>query len=205
MAIFSASSSFIRYLVLGDIPEPFVESFTESINKNAFSDLEEGEEEEKSLGWVALGKIMDKDNVGGSFLHQNYISMSMRVDSKKVPGQILKTASLKEEAKIREATQREKLSSPEKKEIRDNMRKKLIRRAFPTTNMFDFSWNVTDKKIFFSSSNESVCTDFTDLFYNTFGLQLRPLFPYTIALGLPFDDEKSKMIDNTFPCDFRYS
>jgi len=205
MAIFSTSSSFVRYFVLGDLPEPFNELFTENIKKYTFNDIEEGGENEKSIGWVSLGKIMGNRNAMSDFLRQNYIAMSMRVDVKKVPGQILKTMCLQEEMKIKEATKRDQLSSPEKKEIRENVRQKLIRRTFPTTSMFDFCWNILEKKLFFSSSNDTACADFEALFFDTFGLQLRSSFPYTVALGFDMPEEKMKMVDETYPCDFRTS
>ncbi len=204
MAIFAPSSSFMRYLVLEDIPESFNEEFTESIRKNTFVELDENSEEEKSVGWVSLGNITGTKTVSSDFLRQEYIALSLRIDTKKVPGPILKTASLREENRIKELTKRDKLSSAEKKEIRENIKQKLIKRTFPNTALFEVCWNINEKKVWFSSSSENACVEFTELFNATFGLHLRQLFPYTIALGFPFSEEKTQRIDNTFPCDLRY-
>ena len=83
----------------------------------------------------------------------------------------------------------------------DMVKQQLLKRVIPNSRTFDMIWDIKNSRIFFSSINEAVCTEFSELFKKTFDLNLELLFPYTIAQGAMTDEEKV-LLENITPADF---
>ena len=73
------------------------------------------------------------------------------------------------------------LSRNEKKEIKDRVTLRLLKRIPSTPDLFDIVWNYENKDLYFFTNLKSANEELESLFYQSFRLHLIRLFPYTIA------------------------
>ncbi|RMD59817.1 MAG: hypothetical protein D6828_00985, partial [Nitrospirae bacterium] len=124
------------------------------------------------------------------FYMHNYIAMSIRIDRKKIPPSTLKHYILKEEMKRLKESGKEQLSYREKKQIKEAVYDKLLRRALPVSSVYDFLWNINSGMLLFFWTNGSVNNIFIELFHDTFQMELIKMSPLGIALSKGFKREE---------------
>lgn len=168
-------------MVEGESPEDYRKSYPDKISRWVFRELEETSPDERSLGWVNIFNFLDSKIVGQEYFLDNYIALTLRIDSRKVPSKALKHFCLKAEAEEKTLQNKQFLSKLRKKEIREREYLKLLKRVIPASNTCDMIWDTESRTVWFASTSDKVCADFTDLFKKTFGLNLSALFPYTMA------------------------
>ena len=70
------------------------------------------------------------------------------------------------------------------REIKEGVRLTLLKRAIPRTRTYDMIWNLQTGVVFFGSTVNRVCDDFSEFFLQCFGLHLKSVFPYAIAADI---------------------
>jgi len=184
MGLISGAASFTRYRVDGALPPDFMEELSGRIARYAFRNLDEDSPQERSAGWVNIMDVLDNRFSGMEYLKEPYIAMSFRVDTRKIPRTALKHHCRVAEEKIREQEQRAFLSGTARREIKEMVRDRLMRRAIPVTRTYDMIWDFTRGTVIFGCVNNKLCDAFAELFFKTFGLQLQAVFPYVLAVRI---------------------
>lgn len=182
MGLIYGSGSFTRFLVDGALPENYMEEISIMISRYAFRNLDEDTDQERSLGWVNILDMFDSKFAAMGYFKEPCIAMSWRVDVRKVPSKALMQYCRETENKIKETEELEYLSKKHRQEIREGVRIKLLKRAIPRSNTYDMIWNIHTGVLIFGSTNNKLCDEFTEFFFNCFGLHLKAIFPYSIAL-----------------------
>jgi DNA recombination-dependent growth factor C len=180
MGLLSSSATFVRYSVVGDIPQNFWDLASDQINRFAFKDIDETYDE-FSVGWVSVLNMFDVDFEYASFAAGDHICLTMRVDERKVSPKVLKKFCLKEEERIKKERQIPKLSRGQRIEIKENMEMLLMKRAVPVPATYDLAWNLAENTVLFFSTNQKAQAMLEDFFKDTFGLLLSLQIPYTTA------------------------
>ncbi len=180
MGLLSSSATFVRYSVVGDIPQNFWDLASDQINRFAFKDIDETYDE-FSVGWVSVLNMFDVDFAYASFAAGDHICLTMRVDERKVSPKVLKKFCLKEEERIKKERQIPKLSRGQRIEIKENMEMMLMKRAVPVPATYDLVWNLAENTVLFFSTNQKAQAQLEDFFKDTFGLLLQLDIPYTTA------------------------
>ncbi|MDY6882137.1 MAG: recombination-associated protein RdgC [Desulfatiglans sp.] len=193
MGLIIGSGSFTRYLAEGDLPEDFLGELQEKTAKHSFRNLEEKSISERSIGWVNVMDMFDNHFSGLDFLKEPYITMSFRVDEKKIPPSALKQYSLEAEDRIKKEENLEYLSRTRRLDIKEGVRLHLLQRAIPVSKVYDMVWNYTTGHVLFGCTMNKICDDFVELFLRTFDIQLQALYPY--ALATRFFDKKGALRD----------
>jgi len=201
MGFISNSSSFTRYWVKDQLPADYRQRYAEQIRRYAFREIEEDSDLERSIGWVNIMNVMDNEFRGEEFFKGEFIALSLRIDTRRVPGQVLKNFCRKAEEEIKAEQGKDFLSKAQRQEIRDLVRYKLLKRAIPNTRTFDMVWDLTCGKLLFSSTTESVCLEFLELYKKTFDLTLEQLFPYNLAQSFLTDSQKA-LLERALPTSF---
>ena len=169
--------TFSRFELHTDMPADFSVKFDEMIQKGAFNDLFP-ENVEKTMGWVGLQKLYDKDFGYANHTVGNYRAFSLRIDKKTVPSALLKMKA----SEIMRARMAERgvkrLPKNEREDIMESIRAKLLKQAPAVPSMVDVCWSMADGTIYVSSLSEKVLQDFQDLFQTTFDLNLGLLTPW---------------------------
>lgn len=181
MAFLKGSVSFTRYQTKGELSADYREEYPIQIVRHAFRELDETSPDERSLGWVSIYDLLDNQFAGQQYFLDHYIILSLRIDNRKIPAPALKIFCRKAEAEEKTNFNKEFLSKTRKKEIRERVNLELLKRVIPTSAVCEMIWDLETHSVWFSSTSDRVCAEFTTIFKETFGLTLSALFPYTLA------------------------
>lgn len=180
MSLLSSSATFVRYRVLGEVPENFWDQVEDRVSRHAFKDIDDTYDE-FSVGWVSVMNMFDAEFSYASYGVADYVCLTMRVDERKVSPKVLKKFCLKEEERIKRERQIPKLSRGQKLEIKENMQLMLMKKAVPVPATYDLVWSLADSSLLFFSTNQKAQELLEDFFKETFGLHLMLQVPYNLA------------------------
>jgi DNA recombination-dependent growth factor C len=93
------------------------------------------------------------------------------------------------------------MTQNQKKELKDQVREKLLARTMPVPAVFDVVWDIRENLVYLASNRDKVRELFTDLFLQTFELNLEPLTPYFLARQM-LGEEQAAKLDNLEPSEF---
>lgn len=177
MGLMGNSIGFVRFTVEGELTcSP--EELLDRARQHCFTDIDD-DFAELSSGWVSVGNLLDNGLVAGPVLVGDCLTLSLRIDQRKVSTAVLKKMCMKEEARIRAERQVPKLSRDQRLEIKENMRLQLVKKAVPTPAIYDLVWNLADGVVYFFSTSAKVAAFLEDIFKACFGLYLQQQIPYT--------------------------
>lgn len=197
MGLFKGSASFVRFTVGGDLPENPLDYIAERIALFSFQDIDDTYDE-YSIGWVSILNMFDSEFDFASHIAGDYITLTLRVDERKVSPAILKKIVQKEEERLKKERQVPKLSRTMKVEIKERIKVELMRKAIPVPSTYELAWNLAESTLLFFSTNQKAHTILEDCFKESFGLSIRQQIPYTIAEHL-LDEESQSLLSKLTP------
>lgn len=180
MGLLSASATFVRYAVEGELQANFLDFAAERIALHAFRDIDDNYEE-RSVGWVSILNMFDSSFEYASFAAGDNIVLTMRIDERKVAPKVLKKFCIKEEERIKKERQIPKLSRAQKLDIKENIQLMLLKKAIPVPSTYDLCWNLSQGTLLFFSTSLKAQTDLENFFKKTFDLSLMLQIPYLTA------------------------
>ncbi len=192
MGLLTASSTFVRYKVEGNLPDNFMEFADAQVKRFAFRDIDDTYDE-FSIGWVSVLNMFDAEFQYASFAAGDYICLTMRIDERKVSPKILKKFCMKQEERVKRDKQIPKLNRHQKLEIKENMQLMLMKRAVPVPATYDLAWSLADHSLLFFSTNQKAHELLEDFFKETFGMLLMLQVPYNIAESMLDPTEKQAL------------
>jgi DNA recombination-dependent growth factor C len=192
MGFVSGSASFIRFGVEGELPSNTLEFIADRIASFSFRDIDDNMDE-YSIGWVSVMNMFDSGFRYASFMNGDYVTVTMRIDERKVSPAILKKFVQKEEERIKAEKQIPKISRTLKAEIKERVQTELIRKAIPIPSVFDLCWNLSESTVLFFTTNKKIHAVLEDFFKDCFGLLLVQQIPYVTAEHLLDDDQAEKL------------
>jgi len=189
----------MRYRVRGELAGSFWDSVDEGVKKGAFREIDTPGDE-VGMGWVAMEDFTDRDFPGASYLRGNYVALSLRVDTIRVPPRILEIQVRKESAKLLEETGKQRLSSAQHRELKERIKETLKRQVFPSIQVFDLIWDTSKAVAYFGAHAVKARDRVESHFKKCFGLTLVPLIPYIRATELLVDKDQQQALENLKPC-----
>jgi len=177
MGFLKGTAGFVRFAVEGELPENIWDFIADRVVSFAFRDIDETFEED-SLGWVSVSNMFDTDFDYASYAAGNYVTLTMRLDERKISAVIVKKFVMKEEERIKKEKQIPKISRSMRVEIKERIQNELMRKALPLPSVFDLCWNLEDSTLLFFSTNKKAQAMLEDLFKETFGMTLIQQIPY---------------------------
>ncbi len=204
MGLISGSGSFTRYLADGALLENFMEVLSEKVARYSFRNLDEKSIDERSVGWVNVMDMFDNRFAGLEFLKEPYVTVSLRVDERKIPSTALKQYCLEAEEKIKEDENLEYLPKGRRSDIKEGVRLRLLKRAIPVSRTYDMIWNFSTGLVIFGCTTNKLCDEFMEFFLQTFDIQLQAICPYTLACRF-FEKEGASpdIVDGLSPSNFQ--
>ncbi len=192
MGFLNGTASFVRFSVEGELPENIWDFIAERVVSFAFRDIDDTYEE-FSLGWVSVLNMFDSEFDFASYAAGNYVTLSMRLDERKVSAAILKKYVQKEEERIKKEKQIPKIAKSQKTEIKERIQNELMRKALPVPAVYDLCWNLENSTLLFFSTNQKAQAYLEDLFKDSFDLTLVQQIPYLCGEHLLEEDELDKL------------
>ena len=172
MGFLKGSASFVRFGVEGELPENPLDYIADRIVSFAFRDIDDTIDE-YSVGWVSVLDMFDSQFEYGSYMAGDYITLTLRIDERKVSSAILKKFVMKEEDRVRREKELPRLSRSMKAQIKERIRTELIRKAIPIPSTYELCWNLSESTLLFFSTNKKAQAILEDYFKESFGLLIR--------------------------------
>ncbi|HMK36867.1 MAG TPA: recombination-associated protein RdgC [Desulfomonilaceae bacterium] len=192
MGFMSRSASMMRYRIKGEIEGPFWDTVDEGVRKGAFrATIAPGDE--VGLGWTSMEDFTDSEFPGASYVRTRYVALSLRIDTARVPPRILEMHLKTETRRLMEETGKQRLSSGQRRELKEQLKESLKRQAFPSIQVHDVIWDTANGVVYFASLGAKARERFEDHFKKSFGLTLVPLLAYMRAEEL-LDGHSDKQI-----------
>ena len=192
MGFVSGSASFIRFGVEGELPSNTLEFIADRIASFSFRDIDDNMDE-YSIGWVSVMNMFDAGFRYASFMNGDYVTVTMRIDERKVSPAVLKKFVQKEEERIKAEKQIPKISRTLKAEIKERVQTELIRKAIPIPSVFDLCWNLSESTVLFFTTNKKIHAVLEDFFKDCFGLLLVQQIPYVTTEHILDDEQADKL------------
>jgi len=162
-------------------PEEYLETFPGLIQRYSFKGFDESSDAERSTGWVNIMDMFDSNFNRMQYLKEPYLALAWRIDVRNVPNKALKQYSLEAERKVMEMEEQEFLSKGKRKEIKEMTRLGLLKRAIPTSKIYDMIWNLDKGYLLFGGANRKLCDEFSSFFHKCFNLRLGSIYPWLTA------------------------
>ena len=197
MGLLKGSASFVRFSVEGELPDNPLDFIAERVTSFAFQDIDDTYDE-YSIGWVSILNMFDSEFEFGSYAAGDYVTLTLRMDERKVSSAILKKFVQKEEERVKKERQIPKIGRTMKVEIKERVKTELMRKAIPIPATFELCWNLSESTMLFFSTSSKVHALLEDYFKESFGLFIRQQIPYTIAEHL-LDEESIARLANLTP------
>jgi DNA recombination-dependent growth factor C len=196
---FSARSvSMVRYRIRGEIQGSFWEAVDEGIRRYAFREVE-GPGDQVGMGWTSIDDFTDNEFQGASYVRGSYVALSLRVDTARVPPRILEIHYKQEAVKMLEQTGQQRLSSGQRRELKEQLKESLKRKMLPAIQVFDLVWDTARAVVYFGSLGVKARERVEELFKKSFGLTLIPLIPYLRAEEILADASERGVLEKLTP------
>jgi len=197
MGFLKGTASFVRFSVEGQLPENPLDFIAKRVIAYSFQDIDDTYDE-YSIGWVSILNMFDSQFAFASYVAGDYVTLTLRIDERKVSPAILKKFVQKEEERVRREQQVPKLSRSTKVQIKERIRTELMRKAIPIPSTFELCWNLSHSTLLFFSTNKKIHAVLEDFFKESFDLLIRQHIPYTIAEHL-VDEEQAVLLERLSP------
>ncbi len=183
MSFLNRSTSFTRFAVIDPVPSDLWPSVEQRLKQFAFMDIDKTSEEVTS-GWVCFDNMLDTEWKTAPAGKGDYITFSLRVDTRRIPAAVLKKHTLiafSEEEDRNKAQGKQFISRERKKELREQAKLRLLSHFLPVPSVFNVIWSPTTGIVYFAATQSKICDLFIEQFAKTFDLRLEPIAPYQLA------------------------
>lgn len=195
MAILASSAALTRYRILEKPDSELLREVPDKLTEYAFKDIDHTSEE-RSFGWTNLDDMLDMRWRVSPPEKGNYFAFSLRLDTRRIQPAVFKKhvqiAMNDEMAKAKEEG-KNFISRDRKKEIKEQVKLKLMARSLPIPAVFDVVWDISKHHVWLGTTNAKVTSLFEDLFNATFELNLEPMTPFFMALNIIGEENVSKL------------
>ncbi len=198
MGFIASSVSIIRYRVRGEIEGSFWDAVDQGITSGAFREIETASDE-IGIGWASIDDFTDT-TLHSSYVRGNYVAVSLRVDSARIPPRVLEIQLKKEARKILEQTGAHRLSAAQNRDLKDHLKQSLKKQVFPSIQVYDLIWDTANAVAYFGSHSPRARERIEQHFKKCFGLTLVPLIPFIRAEEILAESSEKQRLESLKPC-----
>ncbi|MEW5773837.1 MAG: recombination-associated protein RdgC [Thermodesulfobacteriota bacterium] len=203
MGFLAGAAAFTRYRITEPVPDTLWAEVADRLKKNAFREIDDTADE-RSFGWVSFEDMLDPAWREAPPQKGAYLAFSLRLDTRRVPPAVYKKhflLALREEERKAQEAGRKFVSRERKKELREQVKLRLMVRTLPIPAVFEAVWNTQTGVIWLGSVTPKLRSLFEDHFTLTFNLHLEPLTPTRLALDV-LGEARARELDNLEPTIF---
>lgn len=199
MGFASRSVSLMRYRVKGTIEGSFWDSIHEGIKRGSFRTTDQPGEL-IGFGWTNIDDFDDYEFEGSSYVRTNYVALSFRIDTVRVPPRVLETALKKERRQLLERTGQRRISTTQLRELKEALKESLKKQVLPSIQVFDLVWDTAGSVAYLGALSARARERVEDHFKKSFGLTLTPLLPYIRAMELLSSEADRRKLEDIKSC-----
>ncbi len=195
MALLSASGSFTRYTIVGDVPDAVLRDPVDRLKRYAFQDID-ATADERSFGWVSFEDMLDAHFASAPVQKAHYLLFCLRLDTRRISPAVFKKhlrMAMDAERQTGKEGGRAFVTKDRRTEIAEQVKLRLMAKSLPIPAVFDAVWNVDTREVLLNSTNAKVRNLFEDLFTLTFELHLAPMTPFFLAERLLGESRRGEL------------
>lgn len=150
----------------------------EKLKQYAFQPIDDLPGEETARGWVNFDDMLDQGWATSVPEKGNFMVFGFRIDTRRVPGPILKkeyNLALQDEQEKGQAEGKKFVSRERKKELKALVKAKLMAKTPPSPAVVDAALDMTSGQLLVSSTSSKQLEMFAEHFKNSFGQELQEL------------------------------
>ena len=179
MGLLSPAVSINRYRVERILKGSVLDTVAKGLKDNVIVELDDLSD--RSVGWTSFKTPFDPNFGGSAFVFEPYFVFSLRIDKKVVPPKVFKKHFTLESAQYLQKSGRSFLTRDEKEMLKEKVLSELRSRIPATPEVHDLLWNYEHRTVYFFSLLKAANEELESLFFESFGLTLIRLFPFTLA------------------------
>jgi hypothetical protein len=206
MGFFSGRVTFARYRVTGPNPGQFGPTHLERLAAHAAGKQRQAAADGVEVGWTAGDHILDTDFDLARNIVDDTLHFAFRVDSQKVPSDLLRAYMLTELKALAAANPSGIPSGRQKKEARQSARERLDEEArdgrFLKRKAYPVLWDARSNELLVGTTAVTVVDRLHTLFEQTFGVRFEPLGAGRLAFHLAELRQQTREVDDATPAPF---
>jgi DNA recombination-dependent growth factor C len=184
MGLLQGAVSLRRFLALGPVPDK--EELCKGLAKDRFRPFEGGSEEER-LGWVDWRNPLIVPADSNWVFQDRYAVFALRIDTRKVPPMLLKAHTDLRLQNLMKAKDLAFVGKEARISLQDEVHDELLRKVLPTPRIVEVAWDLKKGLLWTTASNSKAQSHLISLCMKSFGIELQPLSPLTLAGHLATD------------------
>lgn len=202
MGAFGGSMTFTTFHVRGEVEPDFRDRFLKGIQREAFRPLTVEEEDEESIGWVAIEHPFDTELDYDKVFYNSYLNLGLRIDRWRIPGALYKAHFTEAARDYLSETGKERLSRRDKEDLKAIVTASLRRQTIPAMKVIDLSWNLDTGVLRFWNQSTRVHEVLEDVFESSFQLSMVRDTPYVVASHSGIDEQQLDVLTTLDPTPF---
>lgn len=149
----------------------------ECLERFAFKKLEPTDTRDESNGWVDAILCFDNENFS-SLMHDRFFVFALRTDKYSFSASQIRPYLEEAEFLFKKENNLEYIAAQQKKEIREQVVRKLKSNSFPKTTITEVAWDMESRMVCFFSQSSQIMSKFTDIFEKTFEVSLENIYMF---------------------------
>ena len=199
----SKACSVTRFKVREEVTNEQLLAVPERLRQFAFVDID-NVPEVQAYGWVNFDDMLDAEWRVSPPEKGLYLTFALRIDTRRISPAVLKKhyrEALEEEKKRLQAINNTFISRERRKEIKDQVKLRLLNRAMPIPETHQVIWDPGKGIVMVSTASGKVLDIFLTLFVRSFDVSLDQLEPREFAAFLLQEHDQQK-VDMLEPAQF---
>lgn len=200
MPILRGAVTYARHFAERTKKKPKGRGLASALAAAAFEPLDASGEQDRAAGWVELEDNDSTALTPSRFLYGSHLLATWRVDARRVP-----SAAVNRELDEWCRTFEEKVGHPPKRAdkaaAKEQVLKRLRKRAFIVTRTFDVSWNLDTDEVQIWASSRKIIDEILIAIEEGFGVTLMPTSPGARAQADGLDTDGLKPTPELFGAD----
>jgi DNA recombination-dependent growth factor C len=155
-------------------PDKKLENMTairEALERFAFKKLDPADVRDESTGWIDAIMSFDSKNFN-ALMHDGFMIFALRTDKFSFSSSQIRPHLEEAEHLFKIENNLEYISAQQKKEIKEQVIKKLKVNSIPKVTITEVAWDMETNLVHLFSQSSQVAVRFTDIFEKTFELNL---------------------------------
>lgn len=148
-----------------------IEETRRMLESGAFRKLEPTDIRDESTGWVDAILCFDSENFS-SLMHDRFFVFAMRNDKYSFSASQMRPYLEEAEYVFKKENNLEYIAAQQKKEIKEQVTKKLKMNSFPKTTICEIAWDMESGRVYLFSQSSQIMPKFIDIFEKTFEVNL---------------------------------
>lgn len=206
MGFFTGRVSFARFRVTGPSPGIFAQEHLDRLQAHTIGKQRVASSEGVEIGWTAGEHILDTSFELEKNVVNDTLSFSLRVDSHKVPADLLRAYAAIELAALAKKNPSGLPSNRQRREAKESALQRVEAEAkdgrFLKRKQYPALWDAQSNELLIASTSVTVIDRLHTLFEHTFGVGFEPLTAGPLAFRLAEPRGQARGVDDASPAPF---